>query len=114
MTENDYECVGYLHDARINLNNAISNLDNRPWSLSVALKIVEHELHEPRFYVSVSTDEAWIGSDGMYVDFSTFDGRVGGGERLSHHIRPLPDTLDDFITVLAGIVEGLPHQPSEE
>jgi hypothetical protein len=114
MTNEDYESVGFLHDARINLMNAQSHLPNPSKRVALALRLVKLVLNDARFYVSVTTDTAWIGSDGMYVDYGTYAGRVGGGERLSHFVRPLPETVEDFLAVLADIAGALPDEPAEE
>ena len=113
MTNSDYKSVHFLHDARIDLMNAQSHMAKPSKRLAFALRLVRHVLNDERFYVSVATDAAWIGSDGMYVDYGTFDGRVGGGERLSHFVRPLPVTMEDFLVVLADIAEALPDDPAE-
>jgi len=114
MNNTDYEIAGYVHDAPIGLRNAQANIVKPLKAVDEALHLVEHLLSEGRFYVSVVTDEAWIGCDGMYVDYGTFAGEVDCGERLSHLVRPLPENLDDLLVVLADVAEGLPEKFPEE
>lgn len=116
MTQTDYEIVGFLHDARIDLYNAHGRLgvdDTLCRAVDRALTLVETALVDARFYVSVATDEAWVGSDGMYVDYGTVaDGDVGG-ERLSHFVRPLPESVDDFLVALADLAATVPQHGDE-
>ncbi len=80
MTDDNYRVAGFLHDARICLWNAENALNEPSQPLARARRLIDELLNDGQFYVSIASDEAWIGCDGMYVDFSTFDETVRGGE----------------------------------
>jgi hypothetical protein len=97
MTTKELQVGRSLHDVRISMINARVSMDD-------ALDAVEQALGEGPFYLSVCTDTAWAGYDGLYVDFGTFRDGVLQSERLSHYALPLPETEEEVLEVLAGLV----------
>ena len=97
MTTNELRLARSLHDARIFMMNGRTFMDE-------AFDALEQALGEGPFYISVCTDEAWVGYDGLYVEFGTFRDGVLQSERLSHYALPLPETEEELLEVLAGLV----------
>ena len=106
MTDNQLVAVHALHDAYIGLQTTQRSIEE-------ALAAVQQALQDGPFYVSVANEAVWAGSDGVYVDIGTFDGKHESSERLSHYVLPLPDTVDDLVANLAELVSALAEDAAE-